>query len=363
MIFKQMKKIVLVLMFLAARDIAAAQKINGQWRGFFDDNGGNIGLYGGSTEYVLELEINDTKVTGSSYTYFENRRYYVICNLNGSYDKKSKKIIVNETDRVKGSTPASWSDCLQTHILYYQKEEGKEVLKGDWKTSPYQVKQNGGCGVGSTTLSRRILTNMPLAFNKKIRTTVTPKTVAKATPSFKDKNKPPANKPVAKNTTIKKTNPLVNKENIAILKKTVIKPEEPETTATKIPEAKINTVKAFEKRSNNVIKTIEIVNETFKVDLYDNGDIDGDSVSLFLNGKLLLSHKRLSDKAITLNLNAEKDKGENELIMYADNLGTIPPNTALMVVTDGSTRYEVRISSDLQKSGTIRFIHKPKITQ
>jgi hypothetical protein len=46
--------------------------------------------------------------------------------------------------------------------------------------------------------------------------------------------------------------------------------------------------------------------------------------------------------------------------MYADNLGAIPPNTALMVVTDGDSRYEVRISSDLKKSGTIRFVHKPK---
>jgi hypothetical protein len=49
--------------------------------------------------------------------------------------------------------------------------------------------------------------------------------------------------------------------------------------------------------------------------------------------------------------------------MYAENLGTIPPNTALMVVTDGSNRYEVRIASDLEKSGVIRFIHKPKNTQ
>ena len=49
--------------------------------------------------------------------------------------------------------------------------------------------------------------------------------------------------------------------------------------------------------------------------------------------------------------------------MYAENLGSIPPNTALMVVTDGDNRYEVRISSDLQKSGVIRFIHKPKNKQ
>ena len=120
---------------------------------------------------------------------------------------------------------------------------------------------------------------------------------------------------------------------------------------------------AFEKRSNELLKTIEIDNPSFTVALYDNGEIDGDSISLFFNGKLLLSHKQLSDKAITLKLDVDNDRDVNELIMYAENLGTIPPNTALMVVNDGDNRYEVRISSDLKKSGVIRFIHKQKPKQ
>ncbi len=46
--------------------------------------------------------------------------------------------------------------------------------------------------------------------------------------------------------------------------------------------------------------------------------------------------------------------------MYAENLGEIPPNTALMVITDGDSRYEVNVSSDLQNSGSVHFIHKIK---
>ena len=84
---------------------------------------------------------------------------------------------------------------------------------------------------------------------------------------------------------------------------------------------------------------------------------------IFFNGKLLLSHKRLSDKALRLKLDVDANQDVNELIMYAENLGTIPPNTALMVVNDGDNRYEVRISSDLQKSGVIRFVHKQKTKQ
>jgi hypothetical protein len=46
--------------------------------------------------------------------------------------------------------------------------------------------------------------------------------------------------------------------------------------------------------------------------------------------------------------------------MYADNLGTIPPNTALMVVTAGEKRFDVYLSSSEQKSAAVKFIYKPK---
>ena len=119
-------------------------------------------------------------------------------------------------------------------------------------------------------------------------------------------------------------------------------------------------LKIFEKRNNTVIQTIEVENETFKVDFYDNGDIDGDTISVFYNGKLIEANKRLTDKALNLTLLINPNVIINELIMYAENLGSIPPNTAVMIVTDGGKRYEVRIASDLKKSGVIRFVHKPK---
>ena len=119
-------------------------------------------------------------------------------------------------------------------------------------------------------------------------------------------------------------------------------------------------LKNFDKRDNTVIQTIEVENETFKVDFYDNGDIDGDTISVFYNGKLIEANKRLTDKALSLTLLINPNVIINELIMYAENLGSIPPNTAVMIVTDGGKRYEVRIASDLKKSGVIRFVHKPK---
>jgi len=47
-------------------------------------------------------------------------------------------------------------------------------------------------------------------------------------------------------------------------------------------------------------------------------------------------------------------------MMYADNLGKIPPNTALMIITAGQKRYELRVVSSEQKSAVVRFVYQPK---
>ena len=167
------------------------------------------------------------------------------------------------------------------------------------------------------------------------------------------------------------TPPVVKKDNKPAITPPVVKPIAPvkaepvkdSPVVKNTPELKPAPNMNFEKRNNTLLKTIEVESEIFRVDLYDNGAIDGDSISLFFNGKLLLSHKRLSDKAISLTLHTDDSRDVNELIMYAENLGEIPPNTALMIVTDGDHRYEVRITSDLEKSGAIRFVHKPKTAQ
>jgi hypothetical protein len=46
--------------------------------------------------------------------------------------------------------------------------------------------------------------------------------------------------------------------------------------------------------------------------------------------------------------------------MFADNLGSIPPNTALMIVNDGRKQYDIRLTSNLQKNATIRIRRKTK---
>jgi zinc protease len=110
-------------------------------------------------------------------------------------------------------------------------------------------------------------------------------------------------------------------------------------------------------RKNIVVKTIETKAADIKIELYDNGEIDGDEVTVYFNGNVVSSKAKLTDKSLTINLKGIKN-ATNELVMYAENLGTIPPNTALMkVYCDGQT-YELRIESDEKKNGAIRFTIK-----
>ncbi|MDO9377122.1 MAG: N-acetylmuramoyl-L-alanine amidase, partial [Ferruginibacter sp.] len=108
-------------------------------------------------------------------------------------------------------------------------------------------------------------------------------------------------------------------------------------------------------RSRNVLKKIAISQPNFKVDLYDDGDVDGDIVTVYYNGKVVVSSKKLTEKPLSLNLSADPSRKENELLIYAENEGDIPPNTALMIVTEGNNRNEVRITADSKKNGVVLF--------
>ncbi len=121
------------------------------------------------------------------------------------------------------------------------------------------------------------------------------------------------------------------------------------------PNGESNTSTA--NRKNVVMKNIEVKSSEIKIELYDNGDVDGDEVTVYFNGNVVSSKQKLTEKAITIQLKAIRN-ASNELVMYAENLGTIPPNTALMKVYCDGQVYEVRIESDEKKNGVIRFTLK-----
>lgn len=123
--------------------------------------------------------------------------------------------------------------------------------------------------------------------------------------------------------------------------------------------AKIQKNLKIQQREKELVKTIDIDNPEIKIELYDNAEIDGDTVTVFLNNTLLLYKKLLTAKPLVLNITAFPNM-EYEFMMYADNLGGIPPNTSLMIVSAGTKRYEMRISSSEQKSAVVKLKYNPE---
>jgi hypothetical protein len=162
--------------------------------------------------------------------------------------------------------------------------------------------------------------------------------------------------PIAKSAAVQEIKPIAKKidqKNVTITKTT--SKEKPIQITPEIKEHSINTIlpKVLIDRSNPVVKKIEIPATELLIELYDNGEIDGDTVSIYHNNKLIVSKAGLSEKPISFRLKVNKLQPHHELIMVAENLGSIPPNTSLMIITANENRYEIFISSSEQKNAKV----------
>lgn len=108
------------------------------------------------------------------------------------------------------------------------------------------------------------------------------------------------------------------------------------------------------KRKTEVIRTISFQSDSLVLSLYDNGEVDGDTVSVVVNEKIIIARKGLSAAATTTTIYITPESGDSlRLIMYAENLGRIPPNTGLLIIQDGEERQQVRFEGDLQKNSAV----------
>ena len=115
---------------------------------------------------------------------------------------------------------------------------------------------------------------------------------------------------------------------------------------------------SFSKRKEVVTKILDVESDSVRLSFYDNGEVDGDSISIFVNNQVVLTHQGLAAKALTMYLHLDTTREVNEIGMFAENLGKYPPNTALMVITDGKNRYEIFMSSSLTENATIQLRRK-----
>ena len=175
--------------------------------------------------------------------------------------------------------------------------------------------------------------------------------VVKSKPVEKEKPANPQNTAKEKPVQVK---PAKEKETTEPTKEVTVKnePQKPQEIKPRQPAADIN---------GRIIETIQSVNyssDSLVITLYDNGEVDGDTVSVLMNGKVIMPMVGLSTNAVRKTIYTKDIADSLQIVMYAENLGTLPPNTGLLIVNDGKERYEIRFSGDLKKNSAIVFKRK-----
>lgn len=152
--------------------------------------------------------------------------------------------------------------------------------------------------------------------------------------------------------------PVMNEPKVIEEKKTIIPPiDQPKEIKT--PDQPQTIEQKLVTRKKIFTKEIPLEGDSIELRFYDNAEIDGDSISLFLNDQLIFQHMRLLGTAHIIKLSVKDLKETNELIMVAENLGSIPPNTAYMVAIVGDKRYDARLESNEGSSAMIKLTKAP----
>jgi hypothetical protein len=234
----------------------------------------------------------------------------------------------------------------------------------------------GGCGndfvLDDITVRECVKVPPPIVKSAIKKTTAAKKQVAavkKPTTSTVRQQQPVASGPSAKSTLKVAPKKPVVKPNTKAVTKTAPKPVSKAAAPSVLKKSTVDSVKTvvvkpkplafppppavLRARTNSLVREIQMDAGEIKIDLYDNGEIDGDTVSIYHNNRLLAAKSRLSQKAITFRIAVDAGRPYHELIMVAENLGSIPPNTSLMIVSAGDQRHEVFISSTKQKNAKV----------
>ena len=336
-----------------------AQSLTGIWRGYF------ISESNDQYKFELQLEQKNNSISGVSYSYLTTV-FYGKATLTGIYNKASRNALIQEIKTVELRMSSGSSACIMKCSFSYFKSGNEEFLEGTFNSffekadSVHDRKKGEDCGSGTVYL-RRVPTSdfyvEPFLRNyaKKGLIKTQPPQTNTTTPVTSMKI------PSTEKKTVRTTNnPDISKNKIPAAKQSgdsVVKTE-PSQINAEMPRISLNTPDVLNTRSNELVKTLSLGDPDVTIKIYDNGEIDDDTVSVYLDKKLVLSQKRLSASPLILKLKMDTENPEHEMVMVADNLGRIPPNTSLMIVEAGEKRYDVRITSTEQKNAVIRFIYK-----
>ncbi len=337
-----------------------AQDITGIWRGHFRSNEGFERLTGYDDRYKIEVQIAQTRDIFQAVTYsYKNAQFYGKAEASGTVNPKTKKIVLREL-KILEVRMAGGDVCIMTCFLQYSRLGDDEFLQGNY-TSASTHDSLSGCGNGSIFLHKVNESDFHKeSFLEKKENELHAAAAARAAtkkPGTAKKN--PPDKSVAKTAPNSRPKPLPIPEK----KSLTLVPEQtpaPSESSLKIDQKSMAVITPYviSSRSNELVREITVNNTDVNLDIYDDGAIDNDTVSVYYDNKLIVSKARISDVPVKATIHVEASGQLHKLVMTADNLGDIPPNTSLLVVRDGDKKYEVRIVSTEQQNAVINFKYK-----
>ncbi len=316
-----MKKLAVLLLMQLCVIIAIAQNVSGSWYGRADPVTSGVYTNNYLTELIIKQKGDD--IEGVFGYYFKNM--YKSFFVRGKYDKGSRQVSIKNIPVIHyRATNSDGIDCPMEFQGTLVVSKLKSSLTGYfYRPDKYRY----------TCPDLRV--NYTLDNSESNQDSVLQNTIA----TLKLWHPLPEDV-VVNNTTATSSG---NNGNFST---PIIVTEEPEL------------VEKFKARKSIVQQELLIKADSVRISFYDNGDIDGDSISVFMNGKPILSNRELDVRGLNLYVKLDTTKNVNEISMFAENLGKYPPNTALMIIFDGEKRNEVYLSSSLTQNATVRIRRK-----
>ena len=343
-----MKALVFIFTIFSISLFAGAQNegLNGIWTGTLTNDSSTTRK---DQSFELALTQYENKVYGYVHTQFivNDTLYYIMKRVKGS--------IRDSVCEVKDDEILSYNfrgkldkGIITSYFFQINKQHGNWELNGKWQTN-------------KTKKYYAITGKMALQPAKngqqaKITAHLEELGLAKTLPFLANKSGEPVNKQTAAKPPVSKRNTAPVPEKEKNQAKPVVIPE-PAIAAAPLS---LTTKEKISQRSTGTAQTVYFSADSLQLALYDNGEIDGDTVSVQLNGDVVFDKICLKSTALRKTVYISPGTEETTLILFAENLGKYPPNTGLLVVYEGEKRTQVHFSANLQQNAAVVFKRTPK---
>ncbi len=357
-----MQRLLHIFLFITVPHLLPAQVVTGSWYGHADAE-----MAGIHNNYLTELVIKQkgTKVEGIFGYYFRDK--YQSFFVHGRYNPKTREVIILNIPVIyfNSNSTVNGVDCNTDFRGILMNSKMGSSVKGtfyhddkykytcpDIKVSYILDKSDNQHDSISTMVASSARVWKPQADDYVVDVAVRAPSAATELPvPVKDTTVS------AKDTTVSTAVATTPSTATAVVTPPLVTVTAPPANPIIVDDNK-KIIESFTRRKAVLNKEFSVESDSIRLSFYDNGDIDGDSISVFVNNQVILTHQELAAKAFNIYLHLDSTRDVNEISMFAENLGRIPPNTALMVLTDGKNRYEVFLSSSLTENATIRLRRK-----